>query len=207
MGISDHLDDFAARHGADTWKNRPDPASWKPGVLGKLSDPNQRVLFNLDGVDVWPGVTRAAAGRGGATDWELLQVRGEDFPNLEFWQGGKRVGEPVRMIATYPDRRFQLWEYRVSHGSLLIRSPKGPEAESNVDLIFVGVDYLAVPHSLKGVVVDHGAGQDVAAVNAAYGEVVPERVFALLSQGHRHLIVAVACRVAENDGDIFDSPL
>jgi hypothetical protein len=59
-----------------------------------LEDPNQRVLFNLDGVDVWPGVTRAAAGRGGATDWELLQIRSGNFPNLEFWQNGQRVGSP-----------------------------------------------------------------------------------------------------------------
>ncbi|WP_237682477.1 polymorphic toxin-type HINT domain-containing protein [Microbacterium sp. B19(2022)] len=94
MGISDHLDDFASRHGASTWKNLPDPVNWKPGVLDKLSDPNQRVLFNLDGVDVWPGVTRAASGRGGATDWELFQIRGGSFPNLEFWRGGVRVGNP-----------------------------------------------------------------------------------------------------------------
>ena len=35
------------------------------------------------------------------------------------------------MIADFPDRRFQLWEYRVSHGSLLIPSPKNPEAARN----------------------------------------------------------------------------
>jgi len=94
MGISDNLDDFAATHGADTWTSLPDPVNWQPGVLGKLQDPGQRVLFNLDGVDVWPGVTRAAAGRGGATDWELLQIRNSSFPNLEFWQNGQRVGDP-----------------------------------------------------------------------------------------------------------------
>jgi len=70
--------------------------SWKAGVLQKLRDPNQRVLFNLDDVDVWPGVTRAAGGRGGATDWELLQIRNGNFPNLEFWQGGQRVGNPFQ---------------------------------------------------------------------------------------------------------------
>lgn len=35
------------------------------------------------------------------------------------------------MIVSYPDRRFQMWEHRVSHGSLLVRSPRGPEAERN----------------------------------------------------------------------------
>lgn len=36
---------------------------------------------------------------------------------------------------TFPDRRFQLWEYWVGHGALLIRSPKGPRAETNVDFV------------------------------------------------------------------------
>lgn len=94
MGISEHLDDFAHTHGADTWKQLDDPVNWQSGVLKKLEDPDQRVLFNLDGVDVWPGVTRAAAGRGGATDWELLQIRGGSFPDLEFWKNGQRVGSP-----------------------------------------------------------------------------------------------------------------
>ncbi|UJP39143.1 hypothetical protein [Cellulomonas palmilytica] len=100
MGIKDHLDDFALTHGADTWKSLPEVGpdaplgAWKDGVVRKLRDPGQRVLFNLDGVDVWPGVSRAAAGRGGATDWELLQIREGSFPNLEFWQNGKCVGNP-----------------------------------------------------------------------------------------------------------------
>ncbi len=96
MGMRENLDDFAATHGASTWKNLDDPQNWQAGVLQKLSDPDQRVLFNLDGVDVWASVTRAASGRGGATDWELLQVRSVTFPKLEFWRGGVRVEDPFR---------------------------------------------------------------------------------------------------------------
>lgn len=92
--VSEHLDDFAATHAADTWKSLPDPMNWQSGVMQKLEDPAQRVIFSLDGVDVWPGATRAAAGRGGATDWELLQMRNRSFPNLEFWTNGQRVGNP-----------------------------------------------------------------------------------------------------------------
>jgi hypothetical protein len=113
---------------------------------------------------------------------------------------------PARMIAAYVNRRFQLWEYLVSHGSLLIRSPKGPSADRNVDLIFVGVDYLAVPHMLNGVTLDHGTIADVKMVAATFGEVQPDRLFVLSSAGHRHPIVAANCRIEENDGDIFDSP-
>lgn len=42
----------------------------------------------------------------------------------ERWRSG---GESISMIAPYPERSFQLWECRVSHGSLLNRSPKGQE--------------------------------------------------------------------------------
>jgi len=98
MGIKDHLDDFAAKHGAETWKALPESQlggdAWKQGVLRKLQDPDTRVLFNLDDVEVWTGVQRAASGRGGATDWELLQIRSGTFPNLEFWRNGGRVGSP-----------------------------------------------------------------------------------------------------------------
>jgi hypothetical protein len=59
-----------------------------------LDDPGQRVLFNLDGVGVMGGVLRAVSGRGGATDWELLQLRNWIFPNVEFWLGGRQVGSP-----------------------------------------------------------------------------------------------------------------
>lgn len=94
LGIEDHLDSFADQHGATTWKQLEDPENWKSGVLEKLSDPNQRVLFNLDDVDVWGGLTREASGRGGATDWELMTIRYGNFPNLEFWQDGVQVGNP-----------------------------------------------------------------------------------------------------------------
>lgn len=110
------------------------------------------------------------------------------------------------MIVSYPDRRFQMWEYRVSHGSLLVRSPRGPEAERNVDLVFVGVNYLAVPHSLSGVALEHGTADDLASVSVAFGEVHPDYLFVLVSQGRRYPVVAASCRVGENDGDIFDSP-
>ena len=81
-------------HGAQTWKQLGDVLNWKPGVLQKLADAEQEVLLNLDSVDARQGVTRAASGRGGATDWELLAIRDGGFPNLEFWLSGERVSDP-----------------------------------------------------------------------------------------------------------------
>lgn len=68
----------------------------KSGVLQKLQDLAQRVLFNLEGIDVWSAVSRVAPGKGGATDWELLQIQKGDFVNLEFWPGVQRAGNPLR---------------------------------------------------------------------------------------------------------------
>jgi Pretoxin HINT domain len=97
LGLSDHLDDFARTRGADTWKNLPDPMRWRSGVLDALANPQRTVHFNLDGVDnVWSSVSRASSGRGGATDWELLQVQQnrEFWSTTEFWRNGQRVGNP-----------------------------------------------------------------------------------------------------------------
>ena len=112
------------------------------------------------------------------------------------------------MSATYPDRRFQLWEYRVSHGSLLIRSPKGPDAETNIDLVFSGVEFVGCPRMLRGLELVEVTPDDVQRVGAEFGPVVaPDQVFVLRSAGARHLVIASSCRVSENLDDIFDSPL
>jgi hypothetical protein len=77
LGLSDYLDDFATANSAETWKHfaKDDPTQWKIRFLEVMNDQSTEVLFNLKGVDVWAGVTRASAGRHGATDWELLQIR------------------------------------------------------------------------------------------------------------------------------------
>ena len=95
MGIDAHLDHFASVHGASTWKRFDDVDNWKGQVLDKLNDADTPVLFNLDGVDVWGGVSRAGIGRGGATDWELLQIfQNPNFPNLQFIKDGAAAANP-----------------------------------------------------------------------------------------------------------------
>ena len=96
MGLDAGLDAFAAARGATTWKSFADPMNWKAGVVEKLSDPATMVHFNLDGVDVLRGVSRAAAGRGGATDWELMQIRQNPqwWGSVQFWRNGSPAANP-----------------------------------------------------------------------------------------------------------------
>ncbi len=97
LGISEHLDAFASKQGASTWKSFPDPLNWKATTTEKLADPSTKILFNLDGpVETWAGAARAARGRGGATDWELLQIQQNPqwWGTIEWWKGGAKVGNP-----------------------------------------------------------------------------------------------------------------
>lgn len=104
-------------------------------------------------------------------------------------------------------RRFQLWEYRVSHGALLIRSPKGPQESNNIDVVFDGVEYIDCPRMLRGLLLTEGSAEDLHVLARAFGEVhPPNRVFVLTTGGIAYHVVASSCRIEENQADIFDSP-
>ncbi len=111
------------------------------------------------------------------------------------------------------DRQFQVWEYQVSHGQLLIRSPKSPPTErapertTNVDISFLGVEYMSVPRVLRGLVLEQATPEEVRELGALLGK-APERgaVVVLASAGRRFFVVAHSFAVSENDWDIFESP-
>jgi hypothetical protein len=98
MGLKGELDAFAEARGATTWKQFSNPETWKPQVLERLGDPQTPVHFNLNGVDVWEGVQRASQGKGGATDWELLQIKQnpEFWDTITFWKDGKVAPNPFK---------------------------------------------------------------------------------------------------------------
>jgi len=111
------------------------------------------------------------------------------------------------------ERTFQIWEYQVSHGQLLIRSPKAPattsspEFATNIDLVCLGVDYMAVPAILHGLELAEATPDEVQSLEPLLGRVVlPKKVRMLVSQGRRFPIVAVSFDISENDWDIFESP-
>lgn len=104
-------------------------------------------------------------------------------------------------------RRFQLWEYRVSHGSLLIRSPRGPGQDTNLDVLFDGVEFVSSAQMLRGLEVTTGDATDINFVEDVVGAVrLPDNIFILKSIGRRFFVVASSCRTDENDLDIFTSP-
>jgi RHS repeat-associated protein len=98
LGLGGTLDEFAASQGATTWKNFSDPLNWKIEMTEQFSNPRVRKVFNLDGVSVWDGVSRAASGAGGATDWELFQIRSNPqwWDSIQWFRAGRQVGSPFK---------------------------------------------------------------------------------------------------------------
>ncbi|OKP67424.1 hypothetical protein A3842_28150 [Paenibacillus sp. P3E] len=81
LGLDNYLEKFASSQGAKTWRSYLDAATWQSTVLDNLINPNVQIVFDLTDVNVWAGVTRAARGAGGPTDWELLQIKN----NSQWW--------------------------------------------------------------------------------------------------------------------------
>lgn len=107
----------------------------------------------------------------------------------------------------YPDRTFQMWEFHVSHGSLLIRSPRGVGHVSNLDLMFFGVEYLDVPRFLRGLRVENATPQELKSFQQKIGkQISPSSAFILTSSGQRFVVLAAGMRFDENEMDIFESP-
>jgi hypothetical protein len=106
------------------------------------------------------------------------------------------------------DREFEFWEYKVSHGQLLIRSPKASPHNTNIDLIFGGVKYISLPRFLGRLSIYEGLPHDVRQVEELWaGEISTARIFVLISEKHRYYIIAYSLCVQENELGMFESSL
>ncbi len=109
------------------------------------------------------------------------------------------------MINLPKGRNFQLWEYNVSHGSLLIRSPKKGDHKYNIDVKFYGVEFVSVPRHLEHIAIVNASNEEIQYLKNLIGKSI-ENVFVLKSAKARHLVAAAGIKVDENELDIFDSP-
>jgi hypothetical protein len=106
------------------------------------------------------------------------------------------------------DRHFRLWDYTVSHNQMLLRSPAGEGGPKNIDIIFLGVDYVGIPSMLDGVGLGTSTPEDVMEASRRVGQdCEPGDVHVITSAGRRFLVVAAAYYVFQNDLDLFESSL
>ena len=111
------------------------------------------------------------------------------------------------ITAIDPARRFQFWEYHVSHGTALIRSPRQSDEPANLDIMLFGVEYLAIPRHLDTVKLERANEEEWRRVERLLGrDVQRNRVWALVAGSSRHLLVAAKVEIRETAMAIFDSP-
>jgi len=111
------------------------------------------------------------------------------------------------MSALLIGRKFQLWEYSVSHGSLLIRSPKNNKNKINIDVKFFGIEYISAPRHLGEFQLASPSDNELQKlISILKKDLSPNNVYVLKSKAYRHLIVASKVKIEENKSEIFDSP-
>jgi hypothetical protein len=93
-------------------------------------------------------------------------------------------------------RRFQLWDYSPSLSRLLIRSPRRGDHQLNIDIVFLGVDYLSLRPILREIFIEV---EDTPDKNT--------KKFLIKSVDETYVVIASNCVVSYSDTDIFDSPL
>jgi hypothetical protein len=102
---------------------------------------------------------------------------------------------------------FKVWEYRVSHGQLLIRRPKTSELSKNFDIMFYNVDYMDLPYAFSTLVVREPNAQDMAfAMDRTGKDLEKKRVFVLQNGERRHIVVAGKAVTTESTMGLFESP-
>jgi|GEM_PF-645629 len=105
-------------------------------------------------------------------------------------------------------RVFQVWEYRVGHQQLLLRSPRTNQHRKNIDMIFVGVDYISVPTLLDSIQLSKPTREDLQRIHTAFGKTIPNHwIRILVSHGNRHTLVAAGMKIIENDFGLSESSL
>ena len=102
------------------------------------------------------------------------------------------------------ERVFQLWRYSVSHGQLLIRSPKGPDSrvgfnEKNIDICFEDIIYLEAPRFFHGIEVSYlekGIQDD--RINTVWSKFPDTSIYEFVSSNVKFYVVGSFLRIEEN---------
>ena len=119
-----------------------------------------------------------------------LEHRGEHPPRL-----------PIEV-----KRRFHIHLYWVSHGVLLLRSPKSNTEGTRVDILFQDVAWMALPSWLCGLEIaqSDGIGQPFQLPKSLREEAALRKTYRVTTEGTDHFIIAGGISISEDRGNCFD---
>jgi len=104
-------------------------------------------------------------------------------------------------------RNFKFWYYRVSHGELLVRSPKDSNNNTNLDIVVTDVKYVDLPKLLPNLEIHEANDDDMIYLKSRIGDKLEgNEIAVLVTEQKRFYIVATFIKIQENELDIFDLP-
>ena len=80
-------------------------------------------------------------------------------------------------------RHFQMWEFTVSHDSLLLRSTKGPTHPTRFEVLFKGVALINLPTSFDGLTISVASNQETSALAPQLGALLRHKQHLFLIDG------------------------
>jgi hypothetical protein len=100
-------------------------------------------------------------------------------------------------------RRFQVWEWSVSHSALLLRSNPQPGHPGRVEVLFKPAYAVCLSSSFDGLEIRAGMSQESAAALVRRPLEAGEHLFEILTAGPSGWVVAGAVHGREDDLEYF----
>ena len=108
----------------------------------------------------------------------------------------------------YPNRRFQLLFYQISHGEMIIRSQKNDNCIQTIDIYFGDVIYMEIPSELNGIKFRRAIADDVSYINSKIEkEITQDKIVVIISEDKEYYIVASVISINENDLSFVELPI
>ncbi len=108
----------------------------------------------------------------------------------------------------YPNRRFQLLFYQISHGEMIIRSQKNNNYNKTIDIYFGDVNYMEIPSELNGIRFRRANADDVTYVKSKIKKyITQDEIVVIVSEDKEYYIVASVISINENDLSFVELPI
>ena len=105
----------------------------------------------------------------------------------------------------YPDRKFKLMFYQISHSEMILRSYKDGylhniSYEKNIDIYFGDVDYIELPQIIYGIKFRKATADDIRYLSAkTHCRISEDNVVVIISEDKEYYIVASIIKISENE--------
>lgn len=103
-------------------------------------------------------------------------------------------------------RPFQVWQYTVSLGQLLLRSVQDKAHSTQVDVLFMGVSGMKLPTYFQGLQVHHGEIEETAAIGLSSGsyDLLKQKLYKLSGSGWSGSILATVMAWVEDQSEYHE---